>query len=60
MSAFDDLPQIIIVPMEDDLVHTAENGYVCGDPTCYCAGDSDQDAASLAADPLLDTQAMLN
>ena len=35
-----ELHPIIIIPMEDDLVHTAENGYCCGDPTCYCAGDT--------------------
>ncbi len=32
----DHLHPIIIIPMEDDLLHTAENGYCCGDPTCYC------------------------
>lgn len=26
----------IPVEMEDESVHTAENGYCCGDPTCYC------------------------
>jgi hypothetical protein len=31
---------IIPVQMEDDGVHTAENGYCCGDPTCYCASAS--------------------
>lgn len=29
-----------IVLMEDAPVHTDENGYVCGDPTCPCAEDS--------------------
>lgn len=37
---FDQLHPIIIIPMEDDLVHTADNGYCCGDPTCSCATDS--------------------
>lgn len=30
----------VVVPViqtEDELVHTAENGYVCGDPECLCA-----------------------
>jgi hypothetical protein len=60
MNAFDDLPEIIIVPMEDELYHTAENGYCCGDPTCYCAGDNNQTDPSLAAEPPLDTIGMLN
>jgi hypothetical protein len=60
MSVFDQLPEIIVIPMEDDLYHTAENGYCCGDPTCYCAGGDDQDSASMAADPPLDTIALLN
>jgi hypothetical protein len=59
MSAFDQLPEIIIIPMEDELYHTAENGYCCGDPTCYCAGDDQGDSADTAAEPL-DTIGMLN
>jgi hypothetical protein len=40
---FDQLPPYIVIPYEDeaDLVHTAANGYKCGDPTCYCADDPD-------------------
>jgi hypothetical protein len=26
----------IIIPMEDELIHTAENGYRCDDLTCPC------------------------
>jgi hypothetical protein len=36
------LDDYIIVPMEDDLIHTAENGYNCGDSSCYCANPSDE------------------
>ena len=36
------IPTLPVV-MEDGLVHTAANGYCCGDPTCFCAGDSDDD-----------------
>jgi hypothetical protein len=36
------IPTLPVV-MEDDLVHTAENGYCCGDSTCFCAGGSDDD-----------------
>lgn len=43
----DQLHPIIIIPMEDDLLHTAANGYCCGDPTCYCASDTGN------ADPLV-------
>lgn len=39
----DHLQPIIIIPMEDDPLHTAANGYCCGDPTCPCAADSDDD-----------------
>ncbi len=30
-----------IIPVEEaeDMLHTAENGYVCGDPQCACAGE---------------------
>ncbi len=38
--SFDQLHPIIIIPMEDDLLHTAENGYCCGDSTCYCVADA--------------------
>lgn len=38
----DQFPQYIIIPMEDDLIHTAANNYKCGDPTCLCAGDPDE------------------
>jgi hypothetical protein len=50
MDPFDQLPSYIIIPMEDDLVHTAANGYKCGDPTCYCAGDPDQTGTSTIVD----------
>jgi hypothetical protein len=50
MDPFDQLPPYIIIPMEDDLVHTAANGYNCGDPTCYCAGDSNQTDTSTIVD----------
>ena len=34
-------PEYIVIPMEDDLLHTAANNYKCGiDPTCPCAGGS--------------------
>lgn len=36
----DHLHPIIIIPMEDDLLHSAANGYCCGDPTCPCASDT--------------------
>ena len=39
---FDQLPEYIIIPMEDDLLHTAENGFCCGSSTCYCANPSDE------------------
>lgn len=32
----------IPVELEDAPVHTAENGYCCGDPTCYCAAQEVQ------------------
>jgi hypothetical protein len=32
----------IPVECEDEPVHTAENGYVCGDPTCYCASGNEE------------------
>lgn len=61
INPFDQLPEIVIVPMEDELYHTAENGYCCGDPTCYCAGDNNnQTDPSLAVEPPLDTIGMLN
>lgn len=41
INPFDQLLPHAIVPMEDDLMHTAANGYKCGDPTCYCADPSD-------------------
>jgi hypothetical protein len=50
MDPFDQLPPYIVIPMEDDLVHTAANSYNCGDPTCYCAGDSDQTDTSTIVD----------
>jgi hypothetical protein len=43
-----DLDDYIAVPMEDDFAHTAENGYNCGDPSCYCANPSDEIHASTA------------
>jgi hypothetical protein len=46
INPFDQLLPHIIIPMEDDLVHTATNGYKCGDPTCFCAGDSEETDAS--------------
>ena len=30
----------IIVPMEDDLVHTSDTHFFCADPTCPCHEDS--------------------
>lgn len=56
---FDDLPQTFVIEYEDgdDLVHTPENGYCCGDPTCYCAGGDDQPDAQVEQ---LDTRGMLN
>jgi hypothetical protein len=47
---FDQLQPYIIIPMEDDLVHTAANGYCCGDPFCPCNSDSDQIDASTVVD----------
>ncbi len=29
-------PTPIVIPCLDELVHTAENGYRCDDPTCPC------------------------
>jgi hypothetical protein len=46
MDPFDQLSSYIAVPMEDDFAHTAENGYTCGDPSCYCANPSDEIHAS--------------
>jgi hypothetical protein len=38
------LPVIPITLDEDsDAVHTPENGYVCGDPTCYCAQTTEEE-----------------
>jgi len=42
INPFDQLLPHIIIPMEDDLLHTAANGYKCGDPTCFCASDADE------------------
>ena len=42
INPFDQLHPIIVIPMEDDLVHTAANSYKSGDPTCFCASDSDE------------------
>lgn len=25
-----------VIPMLDPIIHTAENGYTCSDPTCPC------------------------
>jgi hypothetical protein len=38
----DQLQPYIIIPMEDDLVHTAANGYNCRDSSCPCTSDSDE------------------
>jgi len=64
MNLFDSLSEHFIIPMEDELVHTAENGYCCGDSTCYCAHD-DQSTTLLAAtlpfdEPPFDTTNLLN
>lgn len=32
----------IPIECEDTPIHTAENGYVCGDPTCICASQEVQ------------------
>jgi hypothetical protein len=42
INPFDQLLPHIIIPMEDDLVHTAANGYKCGDPTCGCADNAEE------------------
>ena len=47
---FDQLPEYIIIPMEDDPVHTAANGYKCGDPTCFCASDTEETDPSTIVD----------
>ena len=43
----------IPVEMEDDPVHTAANGYCCGDPTCFCAGSSDDDTIIIVEGSLI-------
>lgn len=60
MSRFGELPEYIVIPMEDELVHTAENGYCCGDPDCYCAAGDNRPDLSLTAEEPLDTIGMLN
>ena len=42
MNPFDQPDNCIPVPMEDDLAHTAENNYTCGDLSCPCADPSDE------------------
>ncbi len=32
---------VLVVWMDDELVHTAENGYTCDDETCPCHEDSE-------------------
>lgn len=32
----------IPIECEDEPIHTAENGYMCGDPTCICASQEVQ------------------
>lgn len=33
------MPDPIEIPYEDELVHTPENHYMCGNPTCGCSED---------------------
>lgn len=33
---------IIIIPMEDPILHTATNGYLCSDPGCICHVEHEQ------------------
>ena len=35
----------IPVGMEDEPLHTAENGYVCGSSDCWCAGSDGEEVA---------------
>ena len=53
INPFDQLLPHIIIPMEDDLLHTAANGYTCGDPTCFWAEVAEEtDTLTIVEGPL--------
>lgn len=58
--SFDELSQYAVIPYEDeaDLVHTFENGFKCGDPTCYCMQDDGEQPGFVAEH--LDVKGQLN